>query len=471
MKLTIAVATTLLLICMAHDTDAGALGTPPSAGQPDMTTLDAELNAIVRDPAHPLASLSVLAMHDGKVTYHKQFGHRFIDNVNPAESVPANAETMYRIASISKLITTLGAMKLVDEGRLSLDTDVSDYLGFQLRNPNFPKDPITLRMLLNHTSSLLDDAGYYGDSSRTAHFKEMLVPGGTKYGTGAMWAKVAKPGAHFQYANLPWGVVGSVMERVTGERFDRLMRRLILDPLSVKGGYHPADFLMDDLNNTATLYRKAVEVNDKRTWHPTGPWVAQTDNYRLEKPVPQADSDYVIGTNGTLFGPWGNCRLTATGLGTVMLMLMNEGMHDGKQILSRQRVNEMLSVQWRHDRKSRNGNSNGEAAYGDHLQAMNAWGLGAQIFLDLSGPGRGDRVVEGGGMNAVGHLGDAWGLTSAMLFDRAKKNGLIFMTGGPGFDPETYPGKYSSFFRHEEQILTALYRRAVVGCAPTAFKK
>ncbi len=465
MKLTIVVASSLLILLMALDTHAATPNAPPSAAQPDMKSLDTELDAIVRDPAHPLASLSVLAMRDGKVTYHKQFGHRFIDNDNPAKSIPANADTMYRIASISKLITTLGVMKLVDEGKLVLDADVSDYLGFQLRNPHFPADPITLRMLLNHTSSLLDDAGYYGDSNRTAHFKEMLLPGGKKYGTGAMWAKVAKPGTYFQYANLPWGVVGTAMERVTGERFDRLMRRLILDPLNVKGGYHPADFSMDDLNNTATLYRKAVEVNDKRTWNPAGPWVAQTDNYRLEKPVPRADADYVIGTNGTLFGPWGNCRLTATGLGAVMAMLMNDGMHDSKQILSRQSVNAMLSVQWKHDRISRNGNSNGEAAYGDHLQAMNAWGLGTQVFLDLSGPGRGDRIVEGGGMNAVGHLGDAWGLTSAMLFDRAKKNGLIFMTGGPGFDPETYPGKYSSFYRHEELILTALYRRAVEGAS------
>ncbi len=463
MNLNIAVAIGLLPLFMTLNTDAAAPGVPPSSAQIGSKALDAELSAVARDPAHPLASLSVLAMRDGKVVYHQQFGHRFIDNDDPAKSIPANAETMYRIASISKLITTLGAMKLVDEGKLSLDADISNYLGFQLRNPNFPTDPITLRMVLNHTSSLLDDAGYYGDTNRGAHFKEMLTPGGKNYGTGAMWTKGAKPGTYFQYANLPWGVVGTAMERVTGERFDRLMRRLILDPLGVKGGYHPADFSIEDLNNTATLYRKAVEVNEKRTWNPAGPWVAQTDNYRLEKPLPRAEADYIVGTNGTLFGPWGNCRLTATGLGSVMLMLMNDGMHDGKQILSRQSVNAMLSVQWQHDRKSRNGNSNGEAAYGDHLQAMNAWGLGAQIFLDLSGPGRGDRVVEGGGMKAMGHLGDAWGLTSAMLFDREKRNGLIFMTGGPGFDPETYPGKYSSFFRHEERIMSALYRGAIVG--------
>lgn len=423
--------------------------------------LDSELAAIVNDAAHPLASLSVLAMGAGKVTYHRQFGHRYIDTGNHTNNRPANTDTMYRIASISKLITTLGAMKLVDEGKLSLDADVSDYLGYKLRNPNFPDDPITLRMLLTNTSSLLDDAGYYGDASRMAQFRDMLLPGGKKFGSGAMWAKIAKPGAYFQYANLPWGVVGTIMERVTGERFDRLMRRLILDPLGVKGGYHAADFSEQDLDNTATLYRKGVEIDDKVVWNPAGPWMPQTDNYRHEKPVSRAGSDYLVGTNGTLFGPWGNCRLTAAGLGKVMLMLMNDGMHDGKQLLSLDSVKQMLSIQWKHDGTGRNGNSNGEAGYGNHQESMNAWGLGVQQFLDISGPSRGDRLVEGGVLKAMGHLGDAWGLTSAMVFDRATKNGMIFLIGGPGFDPETNPGKYSSMFRHEEKILTAIYRRAI----------
>ena len=48
-----------------------------------------------------------------------------------------------------------------------------------------------------------------------------------------------------------------------------------------------------------------------------------------------------------------------------------------------------------------------------------------------------------------------------MVFDRKTRNGLIFMTGGPGFDPETHNGKYSAFYRHEEQILTALHRHAI----------
>ncbi|MCY7389762.1 MAG: hypothetical protein LH481_17185 [Burkholderiales bacterium] len=69
--------------------------------------------------------------------------------------------------------------------------------------------------------------------------------------------------------------------------------------------------------------------------------------------------------------------------------------------------------------------------------------------------------LAGGSFKAWGQLGVAWGLTSAMVFDRKTKNGLIFMTGGPGFDPEAHTGKYSAFYRHEEQILTALHRYAI----------
>jgi CubicO group peptidase (beta-lactamase class C family) len=58
------------------------------------------------------------------------------------------------------MVTALGVMRLVEQGKLALDTDVSRYLGYTLRNPYYPDAAITLRMLLSHTSSLRDDGGY-----------------------------------------------------------------------------------------------------------------------------------------------------------------------------------------------------------------------------------------------------------------------------------------------------------------------
>jgi CubicO group peptidase (beta-lactamase class C family) len=165
----------------------------------------------------------------------------------------------------------------------------------------------------------------------------------------------------------------------------------------------------------------------------------------------------VIGSNGTLFGPQGACRMSAADLGRVMQMLMNEGEFEGRRVLSAASVRELLREQWRANTDA----SNGDVNSGGGKQLMNAWGLGNQHFTDVSGDARGDRLVDIGGFTGVGHLGDAWGLTSALVFDPKTKNGMIFLTGGPGFNPETTPGKYSAFHRYEERIFSALHRHAL----------
>ncbi len=421
-----------------------------------MSALDAELADVVSDPQRPLASLSVLAIKNGEVVYQNQFGHRYIDNANAANSLPANADTMYRIASISKLVTTIGVMRLVEAGTLSLDADVSRYLGWSLRNPHFPDTPITLRQLLTHTSSLRDDAGYYWEY--TTPIRNVLVPGSQLYGKGAMWATNAAPGQYFQYANLPWGVIGTVMERATGERFDRLMQRLVFTPLDIRGGFHPADFSASDLADVATLYRKRKEIGGREIWDPspaTGPWLAQVDDYRGEPPVPRARPDYMIGSNGTAFGPQGACRLSALGLAKLMRMLLGRGEVDGVRLLKAGTVTQMLATHWRFDATRPNG---GTSEFGDAQQLFNQWGLGNQHFIDVSGPQRGDRLVEGSGFTGVGHLGDAWGLTSAFVFDPKTGDGVIFLVGGIGAKPETSRGNYSAFYRYEERILTSMIR-------------
>ena len=424
-----------------------------------VNVLNAELASVVDDPQRPLASLSVLAIKRGEVVYQNQFGYRRIDNANSANNVAANADTLYRIASISKLVTTIGVMRLVEAGTLSLDADVSEYLGWSLRNPHFPDAPITLRQLLTHTSSLRDEGGYYWEYTTT--IREVLVPGGKRYDKGLMWAKNAAPGQYFQYANLPWGVIGTVMERATGERFDRLMQRLVFTPLAVRGGFHPADFSPRDLADTATLYRKRQDINGQEIWDAspaTGTWTAQVDDYRTAAPVPRAKSDYVIGTNGTAFGPQGACRLSALGLAKLMRMLMARGELDGARLLKPETVAQMFALQWRFDAGKPNG---GTSEFGDAQNLFNGWGLGNQQFLDVSGRARGDRLVEGGGFTGVGHLGDAWGLTSAFVFDPKTNDGVIFLVGGVGANPETSRGKYSAFYRYEERILTALIRQGL----------
>jgi CubicO group peptidase (beta-lactamase class C family) len=424
---------------------AAAPGTRSRSGE-----LDRELAAIVQDPACELASLSVLAIRKGKLAYEGQFGRRWIGNAassNLAPDLPANRDTLYRIASISKMMTTLGLMRLVEDGKVDLDADLSGYLGFPLRNPRFPDRPIALRHLLTHTSSLRDEAGYSFPAGTA--LKDFLVPGGRLHGDGKMWAANAGPGDYFTYCNLGWGIIGTLMERLTGERFDRLMARLLLQPLGLSAGYNPSELPPQAQANLATLYRK--RTTDTEIWDANGPWIAQVDDLRARPATPPPGIErYVIGDNATPFSPTGGLRISARDLGTVMLMLMNGGVHEGRRIFKSATLERMFARQWTADGKG----GNGDTLHG----FFNCWGLGNAQFPDQPGT----RLVEGG-FDAVGHLGDAYGLRSVFAFDRKRKNGMIVLVGGSSSDPGLQKGRYSALARFEEKVLTSMFQHAIVG--------
>jgi CubicO group peptidase (beta-lactamase class C family) len=352
---------------------------------------DTDLAAI----ASELSSMQVVAIKDGKLDYQRVYGYRRMPDQL------ADAQTLYRIASVSKMVTTLGVMRLVEEGKLSLDADVGQYLGFTLRNPSFPQQAITLRMLMSHTSSLRDSAGYFW-------------PAGTKLKDLSFgWASNAAPGQYFSYCNLGWGLVGTIMEKVSGERFDLLMHRLILAPMGLRGGYYPPAFSPVEVATLATLYRK--RTTDTEVWDSKGPWIAQVD----ERIAPMVQ-DYEIGSNATPFSPTGGLRIAAADLGKIMLMMINRGQHEGKQILQPQSLDLMFSRQWT------NNGANGE---GKQL----GWGLGNEHFAD-----------------GVGHRGDAYGMWSVFKVDLAKRSGAIVLVGGTATDPA------ASTPRLDERILAAM---------------
>lgn len=411
---------------------AGGCSNPMPATPDDQ--LDRELAAIVHDPVKGMPSLSVLAVRGGKVSYQRQFGMRSV-----AAQQPANDQTMYRIASISKLVTTLGVMRLVEQGKLDLDADVNSYLGFSLRNPAFPEQPVSLRMLLSHTSSLRDGAGYSWGPAISLRDKLRDSAG--------KWETSTRPGTYFAYSNLNFGVVGTIMEAASGQRFDRLMQSLVLDPLQLKGGFNPSAMPREQWLNIATLYRKRAPEGG--AWNPHGQWIAQVDDYSLGAPVaPPAIDSYVPGTNGTVFSPTGGLRISAAGMGQIMLMLIDQGRYQGQQFLQPSSVAAMMARQWSYDPARPNGDT--------HHALFTQWGLGIQHFEGEAG--KGARLIERGGFNPSGHLGDAYGLLSVFAFDPVRKSGMVVLTGGTASDPLATPGHYSALSRQEELVLTALYR-------------
>jgi CubicO group peptidase (beta-lactamase class C family) len=446
---------------------AAGAAAPAPLPEPQAAALTRQLQAIVSDPALPLAGLSVAVIRHGNIVYRQHFGSKRLANAG-APAQPIDDDTLFRVASVSKFVTALGAMKLVEQGKLSLDADLGDVLGYRLRNPHFPEQPITLSMLLTHTSSLRDGGGFKWAPG--VDLKDVLLPGGRYYGKGAMWSADHAPGAWFEYVNFNWGVLATVMERAGGERFDRLMRRLIFDPMGLKAGFYLADFGPANAKDVATLYRKREKDGDER-WDPNGPWIAQADDFGIEAPVAPPGLDaYRPGTNGTIFGPQGSLRISTADLAQIMLMLMHGGRAGGQQILMPQTVASMFGRQWTLHPASANGSANGDG--GSFRGLYHAWGLGNQQFTDTSivrdGHAGGDRLVEGGGVTGVGHLGWSWGLNALFVFDPASQDGMIYVSSGVGADPDKQPGRFSSAARFQERITDALYRGAIQGSVPDA---
>lgn len=316
-----------------------------------------------------------------------------------------------RIASVSKLVVALAVMKLVEQGRLDLGRDVSDYLGWRLRSPAFPEQPITLRHLLSHRSSLTDRVDY-------------AVPLGTDLASVMAQERAFDrdhaPGSYFRYANLNFPVIASVMERVSGERFDHLMERLVLDPLGLDACFNWTTCSDAAIARAVVLYQLdgIVIRDDLRGRRPACPVLAPTaascdlNNYRL-------------GSNGALFSPQGGLRISARDLATIGQLLLNKGRHGDRQFISEARFETMAThYSWRLYRLD--AQANGDTDNGFYC----AYGLGVQ---HLPGGQQGCRDdLFGDGRAAIGHAGEAYGVRSGLWIDPASGRGIAFFATGLG---------------------------------------
>ena len=140
----------------------------------------------------------------------------------------ATAKTCYRIASITKWVTAIGLMTLYDAGKLDLDKDISDYLGFKVRNPAFPNVKITARMLLSHTSSLSPDASvYHPDWARISR----------KY--DPLFNEKVKPGTKYAYADYNGALFGCLIEAISKQGVQTYLNNKVFKPLGITAAYSP----------------------------------------------------------------------------------------------------------------------------------------------------------------------------------------------------------------------------------------
>jgi CubicO group peptidase (beta-lactamase class C family) len=353
---------------------------------------------------------------------------------DPATGRVVTPDDPVRIASVSKLVVAIGVMKLAEQSKLDLDRDISAYLGWNLRNPAFPDQPITLRQLLSHTSSIRD-----GDDAYVVPLGETLQ---LALAESQVWDSEHGPNEHyFAYSNFNFPVIGSIIERVTGERFDVWMRREVLAPMKLDACFNWPTCSDAAVARAIVLTQEGTPIRD------------DLHGRRPDCPVfvdkgPCDLARWKLGENGGLFSPQGGLRISARGLERVGRMLLGKGELDGVRILSAQSVETLLSPAWRYD--GRNGSQGGES------EGVCSYGLATRQLA--TGLGCADDP-EGKGRSWVGHAGEAYGLRSGIWIDRKRGVGIAYFVTGLSDDPPKGKSRFSAAEEEMWQRSAALLRR------------
>jgi len=217
--------------------------------------IDAEIQQLMID--HDLPSVAACVIKDNAIVWSGYYGYADKEN-----QVIASEETIYHIASISKLFIATAIMQLSDQGKLNIDDDINDYLPSPILNPHWPETSITTRMLLTHTAGIAWPQTYEEALSIWDHFPpdeapapsewipQYLLPSGENYNP-KIW-KDTKPGTFELYSNIGSNVMAYLVEQITGQNFREYCREHIFLPLEMtKTSYNFADL---DINKIAVLY-------------------------------------------------------------------------------------------------------------------------------------------------------------------------------------------------------------------------
>jgi CubicO group peptidase (beta-lactamase class C family) len=267
-----------------------------------------------------LVGLSAGIVKNGKIAWSNGFGFADLE-----EKRPVTPDTLFHQGSVSKTITVAVFMHLWERSDFSLDDDINDYLPFAVRNPRFPDKPISFRMLLTHTSSIADVAP--GENKLSVLNEErdsevplekvlrgFLIPGGEYYSEGNY--SESAPGEKYQYSNISFSLIGYIVERLSGKAFDAYCRETIFDPLEMKkttwklSEVRPEDFAYQYSLDRSTPGKK-VKVQPYT-------WPGYMD---------------------------GSLRTNVVEYANFLIMLMNRGEFEGKQILEPETIDIMLTLQ------------------------------------------------------------------------------------------------------------------------------
>lgn len=316
------------------DFDVMAFGNPfftdnITKAAPDNTTLISFLESFIPDQLSRfnIPGMTISVVMDDEIIYARGFGY---SDYSPVKFV--HNQTLFRIGSVSKTFTAIAALQLVEDGILNLNTDINDYLtAFQI--PDTFSESITLKHLLTHTPGFEEFPApvVYG-SAVPLSLEEILID--------KMPDRVNPPGVISSYSNYGLGLVGYLIQELSGKSFNQYIEDEILYPLG--------------MNHTS--FRQPLPAHLSLNMS-TGYYEYQGEMYFEYVTLPSA----------------GSCSSTASDMAILMKTLLNNGTYNGTEILQNSSVEMMFSKQFLpHEHISRVG----FGLYEFYPNNVKAWGHG-----------------------------------------------------------------------------------------------
>ena len=244
---------------------------------------------------------------DGEIVYERYYGVQ-----QQTTRVPVTERSYFRCASVTKLVTGIGIMKMMDEGLLDVDEDISTYLGYKVRNPRYMETPITLRHLMSHTAGMEENASFSYKSSILSDMIDVTKK------ARANFKKEVRPGSAYTYSNFGAGITGAVVEAVTGQDVSSFMRAFLFEPLGIDAAYHVSQLTEPDF--ICATYRKDGSLY-------------AAPSYMLRQAYePVADPDHHYRTT------IGSLQIRPRDLARLGIALCGDGTVDGVRVLSEEAI-------------------------------------------------------------------------------------------------------------------------------------
>jgi len=213
--------TCALFLALAACGDSATAERATVAAAPTYEAVARELETMIeRERAQKgLEAVSIALVDGDDVVWARGFGEQ-------SEGVPATAETVYRVGSVSKMFTDVAVMQLVEQGAIDIDASVQTYVP-EFNPTNDTGTPITLRQLMSHRSGIIREppAGHYFDDTGTDLAATVASMAGTP--------QIYLPTARTKYSNAGIAVVGYALEKTQGEPFADYVKRSVLEPLGM----------------------------------------------------------------------------------------------------------------------------------------------------------------------------------------------------------------------------------------------